>query len=180
MWHDLSKRGWGTRILKIILIGVLACAVMDAWNLILFFIADITLDWHLLGRWIGHLMQGDFMLYGVDKLSPVLGENTIGWVGHYVTGVAYAFIYLFFMYKILKRRPSLLSAILVAWFFMFMPFCLYQPAVGMGYFASLAPNQLYAIIITISMHTAFGVGLYLGCWVAWHFHKVLPFSREDE
>lgn len=177
---DIPREHWLQRILKLIFMGVVATLAMDLWNLILWVLAGITLDWHLLGRWIGHTAQGDFMLYGVASSSPIKYEVIYGWLGHYITGIMYAFIYLFFMYKILRRQPNLLSACLVSCCFMLMPFCLYQPAVGMGYFASLAPDPTFARMITVSLHLSFGVGLYLGCLVMWHCHRVLPFSNRDK
>ena len=175
-----TARHWFERIVKIIILGVVACATMDLWNLVLDIFAGIGLDWSLLGRWIGHLLQGDFMLYGVSQASPIMYESAIGWFAHYTTGIAYALIFLFVVYKILRSKPTLLNAIIISWCFMVMPFCLYQPAVGMGYFASNAPHPDFARIITISMHLSFGVGLYLGYLAMKHCHKVLPFSKQDE
>ena len=94
---DISREHWLQRILKLIFMGVVATLAMDLWNLILWVLAGITLDWHLLGRWIGHTVQGDFMLYGVASSSPIKYEVIYGWLGHYITGIMYAFIYLFFM-----------------------------------------------------------------------------------
>jgi hypothetical protein len=171
---------WLERIFKIILMGVVACATMDLWNVVLDIFAGIGVDWSLLGRWIGHIAQGDFMLYGVAASAAVAGESAIGWIAHYSTGVVYALIYLFVVYRVLRRKPTLLNAVLISLCFMVMPFCLYQPAVGMGYFASLAPDPNFSRIITMSMHISFGIGLYLGVLAMRHFHRILPFSKRDQ
>jgi hypothetical protein len=171
---------WLERIFKIILMGVVACATMDLWNVVLDIFAGIGLDWSLLGRWIGHALQGHFMLYGVATSTVVAHESAIGWIAHYSTGVVYALIYLFVVYKVLRSKPTLLNAVLTSLCFMVMPFCLYQPAVGMGYFATLAPDPSFVRIITVSMHISFGVGLYLGVIAMRHFHSILPFSKQDK
>lgn len=161
-------------VLQSIVIGVVATIAMDLWNLVLWVTLGISLDWGILGRWIGHTLQGDFMLYGVNAASPIPYENVLGWIGHYVTGIMYAFTYLFFAVFIMHHSPSLPIALAVAWFFMLMPFCLYQPAIGLGYFAMAAEAPNYVRLVTVSMHTFFGCGLYVGYLIThrfWPWHK---------
>ncbi len=170
---------WIIRLFKLIIMGVIAGAIMDLWNLALDISIGVTLDWHLLGRWIGHTLQGDFVLYNIPKLSAIPYESILGWYGHYLTSIVYMIIYLFVIYKILNRKPTLLNALITAWCFMIMPFCLYQPAIGLGYFGAQAPNPNMVRLITFSMHTAFGIGLYLGYIIMHSLHRVIPFSKKD-
>ena len=149
-------------ILQAIIIGIIASATMDVWNLVLWVTLGIDLDWSLLGRWIGHTLQGDFMLYGVNATSVIQHESILGWVGHYTTGIMYAFCYLFIAKYVIHHSPSLLLAIIISLCFMVMPFLVYQPAIELGYFASQAETPNFVRLVTVSMHTFFGVGLYLG------------------
>jgi hypothetical protein len=162
--------------IKIFVFGCLACAIMDLWGLVLFFVYKVPLEWHFIGRLVGHIFKGDFFISDLKKASPVPYENTIGWIAHYATGVFYSFCYLFFTYRVLNKKPNIFSSILVSWFFMFVPFCIYQPLVGMGYFCNLSPHQLYYIMITISIHTSFGIGLYIAYYLFCCFKIKLPFD----
>lgn len=148
--------------LRIIIVGVIATICMDLWNFVLYLTFGITLDWHILGRWIGHTLQGDFMLYGVNQSAAVAHEAALGWAGHYLTGLMYAGTYLIICRILLHHRPTLLVALIISWCFMVMPFLLYQPAVGVGYFSMEAGNPNFVRLITFTMHTFFGIGLYLG------------------
>lgn len=169
-----------SRILKIILMGIIAGIAMDWWNVVLDMTYGVTLDWHLLGRWIGHTLEGNFVLYNIPKLSAIPYESTLGWFGHYFTSIVYVMIYLFIIYKILNRKPTIVNALITGWCFMIMPFCLYQPAIGIGYFGSQAANPDMVRLITFSMHTAFGLGLYLGYIIMENLHKIIPFSKQDK
>lgn len=165
---------------KIILVGVVATLVMDLWNLVLYFTFGISLDWSLMGRWIGNMFQGNFFLYGLEKAPAIKNEALIGWLVHYTVGTVYGICFLLFCYKVIHKKPRFIYALIVALVFMVMPFLVYQPAIGMGYFASHASDPDFVRMITVSMHLSFGVGLYLAYRILKHFHLRVPFSEDDE
>lgn len=173
----MSLAKWLTFFLQAIVVGVVANITMDIGYWILEAFTGIVPDWHILGRWIGHTFQGDFTLYGIKKLSPIAHEQMLGWAGHYAIAIVYGFIYLFVVSRLLHRKPSLLSALIIAWCFMVMPFLLLQPAVGMGYFAMNTPRPWVAQLFTFCSHTVFGLGLYFGCLVLKWFHKKTTYSK---
>lgn len=163
-------------IRNLLILGIVATFTMDLWNLVLYFTLGINLDWSLIGRWVGHTLQGDFFLYGLENASPIKYEAILGWLTHYTTGVIYGLCFLIFCYKIMHRKPNLLLAIIVAFIFIFMPFLVYQPAIGVGYFASNASDPNFIRAITISMHLSFGIGLYLGYTLLKKLGLRIPFS----
>ncbi len=69
-------------------IGVGATLVMDlsAWLLRRLFSIP-SLDYALVGRWIGHFPKGRFAHHRIGRAQPVAGERAIGWIAHYVIGV---------------------------------------------------------------------------------------------
>ena len=165
---------------KLILIGLIATVIMDLWNLVLYFTFGISLDWSLMGRWIGNIFQGNFFLYGLKNAPAIKNEALIGWLVHYTIGTVYGICFLLFCYKVIHRRPGFIYALIVALVFMVMPFLVYQPAVGMGYFSSHASDPNFVRMITVSLHLSFGVGLYIAYRILKYFNHQVPFSENDE
>src|SRR5512134_3822527 len=79
---DLVVRG--------ILMGVAGSALMDAWSAALRRFGIPTLDYRLLGRWIGHFPRGRFVHERIAVSESIRGERAIGWVAHYAIGVSFA------------------------------------------------------------------------------------------
>jgi len=89
-------------------------------------------------------------------------ELAIGWGFHYAVGIAYAALYLAISRLVLASGPTLVSALVFAIALLVVPWFVMQPALGLGFFAVKTPHPNVTRIISISGHTAFGVGLYLG------------------
>ena len=77
-------------VLRSITIGVGATALMDVWAAALRRVGVPSLDFALLGRWIGHLPDGRFLHDSIAKAAPVRGELLLGWGAHYAIGVTFA------------------------------------------------------------------------------------------
>src|SRR5690606_17845788 len=68
-----------------------ATLVMDLWALLRQrFFGVASLDYALVGRWLGHMRHGRFRHAAIGKAAPVRGERLLGWVCHYLIGVAFA------------------------------------------------------------------------------------------
>lgn len=66
-------------LLWILLVGVGATLVMDAWALLLRHIFGIpSLGYALVGRWVGHMPHGRFTHEHIGKAEPVVGEAPLG------------------------------------------------------------------------------------------------------
>lgn len=77
----------------VILIGVGATAFMDVWFVIRSQLFGIpATNWAMVGRWIAHMPQGKLCHNAIADASQVRAENLLGWVVHYLTGIAYAAI----------------------------------------------------------------------------------------
>ena len=72
------------------LIGIGATAVMDAWLLLLKHLGVPTLNFAFIGRWVGHLLRGQFAHAAIAKAAPIRGELAWGWLTHYAVGMAFA------------------------------------------------------------------------------------------
>ena len=150
-------------LLSVIFIGSLATACMDLLVYLLHVFFGLPVNWGLVGRWAGHILQGDFIFRHIQQSAPISHENAIGWVAHYCIGISYAFIYCFITIKVLKKNLSLLSAVIFLLFLMLVPFLVEQPAMGAGYFASLTPHPWVARLITLASHLSLAIGIFMAC-----------------
>ncbi len=77
-------------VLRTALTGAGATLVMDGWALVLRQFGIPSLNFALLGRWIGHLPRGKWTHASIAKTTPVRGEALTGWCAHYSIGIASA------------------------------------------------------------------------------------------
>jgi hypothetical protein len=149
-------------VLRTILIGAGATLVMDAWAFVLRRFGIPSLNFAFLGRWIGHLHQGQWMhAAGIAKTAPVRGERLIGWCAHYSIGVTFAAVLLATFGLKWARSPSLLPALLIGIVTVAAPLFVLQPAFGAGIASSRTASPVFNSVKGLVTHTVFGVGLYL-------------------
>lgn len=140
---------------SVILVGTGATAVTDLWSQFrkgLFGIAPP--DFGLVGRWIAHMPHGRFRHASIAAAPAVRGERLLGWVAHYLIGVAFAGLLLGFWGIEWVRQPRLAPALIVGAATVIAPLLLMQPAMGHGFSAHRALHSLV-------MHLVFGLGLYV-------------------
>jgi len=153
----------GTALTESVVIGIIATLVMDLGQWLLHAVAGLPpANWGLIGRWVAGFPRGVFVHRPITATTPVRGEVAIGWVFHYLVGIAYAAIYVVIMRLGSGSDPSLISALAVAIVLLVAPWFVMQPALGLGFIASRTPNPAVIHAINISVHTVFGFGLYLG------------------
>jgi DUF2938 family protein len=153
-------------LLPAVLMGVVASAAMDAWSAVLrrrFGIA--TLDYRLLGRWIGHMPRGRFIHERIGLTEPILGERATGYAAHYAIGVAFAFLLLAIVGRDWLANPTIGPAMAVGLGTIAAPWLVMQPAMGVGIAGSRSPNPAATRLRNIGTHAVYGIGLYLGAAV---------------
>jgi hypothetical protein len=144
-----------------IAMGVTGSALMDLWSAVLRRRFGIpTLDYRLLGRWIGHLPRGRFMHDRIASAEPVSGERAIGWLAHYGIGVTFAFLLLAIWGRGWLESPTIWPALVVGIGTIVAPWFVMQPAFGMGIAASRSPNPTATRLRNLGTHTVYGLGLY--------------------
>jgi hypothetical protein len=134
---------------------------MDLWAALLRRFGVRSLDFALLGRWIGHLPEGRFVHPGIAKASPVSGELVIGWVAHYVIGISFAALRMWISGMAWARSPTLLPALAVGLATAVAPLFILQPALGLGIASTRTPTPLFNAGKSVVTHIVFGLGLYL-------------------
>jgi hypothetical protein len=147
--------------LRTILIGVGATLAMDGWALLLRQLGVPSLDFALLGRWLGHLPQGRWRHERIGKAAPVRGERLIGWCAHYSIGMTFAALLLSAFGLQWARSPSLLPALFIGVVTVLAPWLVLQPALGAGIASSRTATPLLNSLKSLATHTVYGLGLYL-------------------
>ena len=147
--------------LQILVMGITATVAIDLWATF----ANRMLgwprtNWGFVGRWIGHMRDGQFMHASIGSSPPIAHEAVLGWVFHYVVGCIYASLYLMYVSTTQLGQPTLVSAALFGLVTILSPWLLMQPALGLGVCASKAPRANLVRLQNLIIHTVFGLALY--------------------
>jgi len=148
--------------LRVFVMGIAATAAIDLWATF----ANRVLgwprtNWALVGRWIGHMRDGQFAHASIGSSRPIAHESIFGWAFHYGVGCIYAALYLMFVSIAQAGLPTLPSAVLFGLVSILSPWLLMQPALGLGICASKAPRANLVRLQNLIIHTTFGLVLYL-------------------
>jgi hypothetical protein len=147
-------------------IGAGATVMMDAWAAFIRRCCGIaSLDYALLGRWIGHFLRGRFTHHSIGAAAPVRHERIIGVSAHYAIGVTFAAGLLAITGLEWLQRPTLPQPLIVSYVTLAAPFFVMQPAMGAGIAASRTPRPNRARLRSVITHTVYGLGLYASAWI---------------
>ncbi len=152
-------------VLRSIAIGAGATAVMDLWAAALRRVGVPSLDFALLGRWIGHLPEGRLIHDSIAKAAPVRGELILGWIAHYTIGVTFAALLLTVFGLAWARAPTPLPALMIGVVTVIAPLFVLQPALGAGVLSLRTARPLFNSLKSLATHTIYGLGLYLAAFV---------------
>lgn len=146
-------------------IGIGATIVMDLWAMMQNRLFNVpSLNYAMVGRWLGHMGHGRFTHQNIMTAAPVAGEAIIGWVAHYGIGIAFAAALLFLAGLDWVQSPTILPALAFGTATVIMPFFVMQPGFGFGVAASKTPKPMVARFRSLVAHLSFGVGLYAAAW----------------
>jgi hypothetical protein len=144
---------------SMLLVGAGATAATDLWSLARKGLFDIAPpDFGLVGRWIAHMPRGSFRHESIAAAPAVRGERLLGWVAHYLIGIAFAGVLLGVWGTDWMRQPRLAPALVVGAATVVAPLFLLQPAMGHAF----SPRRAFHSLV---MHLVFGFGLYAAGWI---------------
>lgn len=143
------------------LIGIGATALMDVWLWLLSRLGVPTAGFAMVGRWVGHFAHGEFAHAAIAKAEPVRFELALGWLTHYLVGIAYAALLVALQGAAWLDRPTPLPAVLLGLLTVAAPWFVMQPAMGAGVLARKTPTPLKNSLRNLANHAVFGAGLYL-------------------
>src|SRR5262245_25131514 len=152
-------------LMRAVLIGAGATVVMDIWAVARKRLLGIPpLDYDLVGRWLAHLARGRFRHDSIAASPPAQGERVIGWIAHYLIGIAFAAMLLAIWGLDWARHPTIGPALIVGIGSVAAPFLLMQPGMGAGIAASRTARPATARLHSLVTHGIFGLGLYAAGW----------------
>ncbi len=146
---------------RIIFVGTLATVLLDLWMLLLKRLKVPTLDMALLGRWLGHLVQGRLTDGAIAAAAPVRGERGIGWTAHYAIGIVFAAMFVAITGEAWTRLPTFVPALLFGIATVAAPLFILQPALGAGIASSRTRTPLRNVAKSVVNHAVFGGGLFV-------------------
>ena len=149
-------------VIQGVLIGVIATVGMDIWAAVVKYVFGLpTVDWARVGRWLGNVF--------IDRHNPksvvIPNERAIGWIAHYLTGIAYGLAYLYVVQSLLSSDPTLASALVFGLVTLANHSFIMQPDMESGVFANQSVRPGTTRLINLSMHIVFGATLYVG-WLS--------------
>ncbi len=146
-------------MVSMLLVGIGATAATDLWALARQRCLGIAPpDFGLVGRWLACMPHGRFCHESIAATPAVRGERLLGWIAHYLIGIAFAGVLLGVWGIEWIRHPRLLPALLVGIVTAAAPLLVMQPGMGLGFSAGRALHSLVT-------HLVFGVGLYAAGWI---------------
>ncbi|MGZ2748034.1 DUF2938 domain-containing protein [Burkholderia stagnalis] len=154
--------GTADALFRLLLISAGGTLVMDLWALFRRRVLGIpSLDYALVGRWLGHMPAGRFRHASIVAAAPVPYERTTGWLAHYAIGIAFAALPVAIAGTGWLRAPTLLPALAAGLVSVAAPFLVMQPAFGFGIAAARTPQPGVARRRSLVTHLTYGLGLYL-------------------
>lgn len=145
----------------IALVGIGATALMDLWLLLLSRLGVPSTGFAMVGRWVGHFLRGRFAHAAIAKADPVRFELGLGWLMHYVMGIAFAALLVALIGAAWLEQPTAAPALAFGALTVAAPWFVMQPAMGAGFLASKTPRPLKNGLRNLANHMAFGAGLYV-------------------
>jgi Protein of unknown function (DUF2938) len=146
---------------RAVVVGIGATAVMDLWLLLLKRRGVPTMDFALLGRWVGHLSHGRIAHDTIGRARPIAGERGLGWLTHYAVGIVFAALLVVLQGRTWLDEPSALPALAWGLATTAAPLFVLQPAMGAGIASSRTRAPLINSLRSLTNHAVFGLGLYL-------------------
>ncbi|KVT92032.1 hypothetical protein WK60_15845 [Burkholderia ubonensis] len=153
-------------LLHLLLIGAGGTLVMDLWALFRrCAFGTPSLDYALVGRWLGHMASGRFRHASIIAAPPVRHERPLGWLAHYAIGIAFAGLPVALAGTQWISAPTLLPALAAGIGSVAAPFFVMQPAFGFGIAAARTPQPSVARRRSLVTHLSYGLGLYVAAQV---------------
>ena len=148
-------------VAHVVLIGIGATALMDLWLWLLSRVGVPITGFAMVGRWVGHFAHGEFAHAAIAKAAPIRFEAGLGWLTHYLIGIAYAVLLVALQGPAWLGQPTLPPALVFGVLTVAAPWFVMQPAMGAGVLALKTPTPQKNGLRNLANHAVFGLGLYV-------------------
>lgn len=147
-------------LVRVAVMGLGAAMLMDVWAFVLRRGFGVpTLDYALLGRWVGHLPAGRFTHERIAASSPVRSERLLGWCVHYAIGIVFAAVLVAIVGPAWLHDPTPWPAMAVGLGTVVAPWFVMQPAMGAGFAGSRSADPRATRLRNLGTHAVYGIGL---------------------
>ena len=141
--------------------GIGGTIAMDIWAIVLArFFGQSAPNWAMPGRWLAHAMAGRLWHDDIGAAIAVKNELALGWVFHYGVGAAYGAFFAVLAGPLWLVAPTLLPVWGFSLLTIFAGWCLLQPGMGLGWFASKTPHPWKVRALGVLAHTWFALGMW--------------------
>jgi hypothetical protein len=148
-------------VLSGVLIGIGGTVILDLWAAFMQRVFNVpATNWAMVGRWVGHMPRGQFVHENIGRAAPVSGERAIGWIVHYVIGIAYGLLLVGLWGVEWLREPTLLPPMILALGLLVAPYLIMMPGMGSGIAGAKTPKPNVTRLKSILGHSVFGLGMY--------------------
>lgn len=148
-------------LIRSVLIGGFATAVLDLWAILLNRLFGTPLaNWAMVGRWVRHLPRGRVVHSSMDAAQGFANELTVGWIFHYAVGVLFAAAMLV-IWPDWARTPTLWPPLIVGWVTILCGWLILAPGMGGGIAHCRRANAGQARRLNLAGHTVFGLAMWI-------------------
>ncbi|UOA15856.1 MULTISPECIES: DUF2938 family protein [Sulfitobacter] len=148
------------------LVGIGGTLIFDAvMALMARFLGYTATNWRMVGRWMGHIPNGQFIQRSLKDAKPILGETILGWSFHYAIGIGYGLLLALIWGADWFADPQLAQPMSLSIALLVLPYFIMMPGMGLGIAASRAPSPNVARLKSVFGHSVFGLGLFLAALV---------------
>ena len=148
------------------LVGIGGTAILDLVSFLMErFLGVPATNWRMVGRWLGHMPQGQFVQRDLKQAAPVPGEHALGWVFHYLIGAGYGLLLVAIWGAGWLEAPRIVPPMILVLVLLVLPYFVMMPGMGMGIAASRTPNPNVARLKSVLGHSIFGCGMFLTAWL---------------
>ncbi|MFG6511154.1 DUF2938 family protein [Sulfitobacter sp. 916] len=143
------------------LVGIVGTLIFDAVMAFMArFLGYTATNWRMVGRWMGHMPNGQFIQRNLKDAKPIPGENIMGWSFHYAIGIGYGVLLALIWGADWFADPQLAQPMSLSIALLVLPYFIMMPGMGLGIAASRAPSPIIACIKSAFGHSIFGLGLF--------------------
>lgn len=142
-------------------VGIGGTLALDLWAALLQGLTGTpATNWAMVGRWLAHMREGRFVHDSIGKAAPVRGESALGWIFHYVIGIAYGFLLVALQGDAWLQAPTVLAPVLLSLALLVAPYFVMMPGLGFGIAGAKTPKPNLTRLKSVMGHAAFGLGMY--------------------
>lgn len=157
------------------LVGIGGTVALDAWAALLqYMFRTPATNWAMVGRWLGHMPEGQFRHENMGAVEPVRGEAAIGWLFHYAIGIGYGLLLVAIAGSGWLAQPRVLPAVLLSLALLAAPWFVMMPGLGLGVAGARTPKPNVTRLKSVLGHTMFGLGMYATAAALNHWAGAVP------